>query len=155
MKNSFLWRVSSHLWKICLQCKRPGFNPWVRKVPWRRKRQPTLVFSPGESHRQRSLEGYSPQGHKESNTTEQLSVYTHTHTHTHTHTPKKPRKHWSGEQQAYLWSLASLVPKLFLYTWATSSCDSTLVWPARLSAQGLLWTPLLLFWRFVSQILAL
>ena len=43
---------------------------WVRKFPWRRAWQPTPVFLPGESHGQRSLEGYSPQGHKESDTTE-------------------------------------------------------------------------------------
>ena len=41
------------------------FNPWVRKMPWRRTQQPTLTFLPGESHRQRSLVGYSSQGHKE------------------------------------------------------------------------------------------
>ena len=38
--------------------KRPGFNPWVRKIPWSRKWQPTPVFVPGESHGQRSLAGY-------------------------------------------------------------------------------------------------
>ena len=31
---------------VCLQCRRPGFNPWVRKIPWRRKWQPTPVFLP-------------------------------------------------------------------------------------------------------------
>ena len=35
--------------RICLQCRRYSFDPWVRKVPWRRKRQPTPVFLPGES----------------------------------------------------------------------------------------------------------
>ena len=48
----------------------PGFNPSVRKIPWRRKWQPTPVFWPGESHGWRSLAGYSPWGSKESNTTE-------------------------------------------------------------------------------------
>ena len=38
----------------------PGFNPWVGKIPWRRKWQPSPVFLPGESHGQRNLEGYSP-----------------------------------------------------------------------------------------------
>ena len=47
-----------------------GFNLWVRKIPWRRAWQPTLVFLPGESHGQRSLVGYSPWGRKESDTTE-------------------------------------------------------------------------------------
>ena len=49
-------------------------------MPWRRKWQPTPVFLPGESHGQRSLAGYSPWGHKESDTAEQVSVRTHTHT---------------------------------------------------------------------------
>ena len=46
------------------QCGRHGFNPWVRKIPWRRKWQPTPVFLPTKSHGQRSLMGYSPWGHK-------------------------------------------------------------------------------------------
>ena len=61
------------------QCRRPGFNPWVGKIPWRRERLPTPVFQPGEFHGQRSLVGYSPWGCKESDTTEPL---THTHMHT-------------------------------------------------------------------------
>ena len=56
------------------QCRRCGFNPWVRKIPCRRKRQPTLVLLPGESHGQRSLAGYNPWGHKESDTTEHMST---------------------------------------------------------------------------------
>ena len=51
-------------------------NPWIRKIPWSRKWQPTPVLLPGESHGQRSLVGYSPWGCKESDTTE----YTHAHT---------------------------------------------------------------------------
>ena len=47
-------------WRICLQCRRPGFNPWVGKIPWRRERLPTPVFWSGEFH---GL--YSPWGHKE------------------------------------------------------------------------------------------
>ena len=54
----------------CKRCKRHRFNPWGEKIHWRRAWQPTPVFSPGESHGQRSLAGYSPQGHKESNMTE-------------------------------------------------------------------------------------
>ena len=46
------------------------FNPWARKILWRRKWQPTPVFLPGESHGQRSLVGYSPWGRKESETSE-------------------------------------------------------------------------------------
>ena len=54
----------------CRRLKRHGFNPWVRKIPWRRAQQPTPVFLPGESHGQRNLGGYSPQGSKELDTTE-------------------------------------------------------------------------------------
>ena len=42
------------------QCRRRVFDPWVGKIPWRRKWQPTPVFLPGKSHGQRSLVGYSP-----------------------------------------------------------------------------------------------
>ena len=58
--------------RICLQCGRPGFNPWVGKISWRRKWQPTPVFLPGKSHGRRSLVGYSPWGCKELDMTERL-----------------------------------------------------------------------------------
>ena len=54
---------------ICLQCGRPGFDPWVGKIPWRRERLPTPVFRPGEFHGLNS-----PQGRKESDTTEWLPL---------------------------------------------------------------------------------
>ena len=60
---------------ICLQCRRPRFDPQVRKIPWRRKWLPTPVFLPGEFPGQRSLMGYSPWGCKELDTTEQLHWY--------------------------------------------------------------------------------
>ena len=50
------------------------FDPYVRKIPWRRKWQPTLKFLPGKFHRQRSLEGYSPWGCKESDMTEYAHI---------------------------------------------------------------------------------
>ena len=50
--------------------KRWGFDPWVGKIPWRRAWQPTPVFLPKESHKQRSLACYSPWGHKEPDMTE-------------------------------------------------------------------------------------
>ena len=56
-----------------LQCRRHGFDPWVRKIPWRRTWQPTPVCLPGKSHKQRSLVGYSPRSHKELGMTEQLN----------------------------------------------------------------------------------
>ena len=56
--------------KNACQCKRCRFDLWVRKIPWRRKWQPTPVFLPGKSHGQRSLVGYSPLGAKQLDTTE-------------------------------------------------------------------------------------
>ena len=44
----------------CRRQRRCGFNPWVGKIPWRRKWQPTPLFLPGKSHGQRSLVGYNP-----------------------------------------------------------------------------------------------
>ena len=46
------------------QCRRCKFGPWVRKIPWRRKWQPTPIFLTGKSHGQRSLVHYSPWSHK-------------------------------------------------------------------------------------------
>ena len=52
------------------RCRRWGFNPRVRKIPWRGKRQPILIFLSGKSHGSRSPAGYSPWGHRESDTVE-------------------------------------------------------------------------------------
>ena len=54
------------------QCRRRKFNPWVGKMLWRRKWQPTPVFLPGESHGQRNLVGYSPWSDKESDMNEHV-----------------------------------------------------------------------------------
>ena len=51
-----------------------GFDPWVGKIPWRRKLQPTPVFLPREFHGQRSLVGYSTCGHKQLDMTEKLTL---------------------------------------------------------------------------------
>ena len=48
----------------CLQCRRPEFDSWVRKILWRRKWLLTPVFLPWKFHGQRSLRGYSPWGNK-------------------------------------------------------------------------------------------
>ena len=59
------------------QCRRHGgcgFNPWVRKIPWRRAWPPTPVFLPGEFHGQKSLESYSQWRCQELDTTEQLTL---------------------------------------------------------------------------------
>ena len=62
---------------VCLLCGRPHFNPWVGKIPWRRKWQPTPVFLPGKFHGRRSLIGYNRWGCKESVTTERLHFHFH------------------------------------------------------------------------------
>ena len=54
------------------QYRRCGFNPGIRKIPGRRVWLPTPVVLPGEFHGQKRLVGYSPWGHKESDTTERL-----------------------------------------------------------------------------------
>ena len=66
---------------MCVQCRRPRFDPWVGKIPWRREWQPTPVFLSGASCGQRSLTGYSPWGCTELDTTERLSL---------THSLKEP-----------------------------------------------------------------
>ena len=91
--RSFFWSIQplilSYFYFLCFPefpghsdgkesaCKAedPGSNPRVKKIPWRRKWKPTPIFLPGEFHGQRSLVGYSPWGHKESNMTEQLTCH--------------------------------------------------------------------------------
>ena len=59
------------------------FDPWVGKIPWRRKWQPTPIFLPGKFHGQRGLVGYSSWGLKELGTTE------HTYTNLKTNLKKR------------------------------------------------------------------
>ena len=65
--EGFLWWLSCK--ESAWQCRRCRLDPWVGKIPWGRKWQPTPVLFLGESNGQRSLVGYSPWGHKESVTT--------------------------------------------------------------------------------------
>ena len=57
------FKQSNCQWRVC------WFDPWVGRIPWKRKWQPTPVFLSGKSHGQRSLEGYSTWGQKESDMT--------------------------------------------------------------------------------------
>ena len=59
------------------RCKRRRFDPWVEKIPWRRKQHPTPEFLPGKFQGWRSLVSYSPWGGQELDTTEQLSTHMH------------------------------------------------------------------------------
>ena len=63
-------KKTKHLFCQQRRHKRREFNPGIRKIPWRRTWQLTPVFLPGESLGQRSLVGYGPKGHKDSDTTE-------------------------------------------------------------------------------------
>ena len=63
-------------YRIFLQCRRPGLDPWVEKIHFRRKWQPTPGLLPGKFYGQRILVGCSPSDHKESHTTEQLHFFT-------------------------------------------------------------------------------
>ena len=60
---------------VCLQCGRPRFDPWVRKMPWRRKWQLIPVLLPGESHGWKSLVGCNPWCHIESDRAEPLHLH--------------------------------------------------------------------------------
>ena len=62
MSWGLLWWLRQE--RLCLQCERPGFDPWVSKILWRRYFQHTSIFLPGESHGQRSLAGYNLWGRK-------------------------------------------------------------------------------------------
>ena len=87
--NNLVFIVGLPLWPTWqrnhLQCGRPGFDPWVEKILWRRERLPTPVFWPRELH---GLD--SPRDHKESNMTERLSL---------SHGFKKKRKTLRGRKK--------------------------------------------------------
>ena len=55
----FPWWLKGSIYQQCRICRRWKFDPWVRKIPWRRKWQPTPVFLPGKFHGQGSLTVYS------------------------------------------------------------------------------------------------
>ena len=98
-----------------------GLIPGIRKIPWRRAWWPTPVFLPGESHGQRSLEGYSPQGCKESDTAE-ATEHTCTRTFFHVDKKKKKRKEKLGTSYGL-----NVHPKLTCWNF-TSQCDAIRRW---------------------------
>ena len=116
-------------------------NPWVGKIPWRRKLQWTPVFLSEKSHGQSNLVGYSPWGYKESDTTEKLScclgweqntavnqsishthcTYPPTHTHSLSHYDMLPH---TGTFHYNSWTFISHQnhPKSMAYTGIHSWC---------------------------------
>ena len=85
----------------CSRHRRYDFDPWVGKIPWRRKWQPTPVFLPGTFHGQKSLVGYSPWGHKESDTTDHMYTYTQTHIQTMDYYSVLNRSELSGHEKIW------------------------------------------------------
>ena len=81
--HGLLWWLSGR--ESTCPWRRHGFDPWVRKIPWRRKWQPTPVFLPVESHGRRSLAGYSSKDHKkvEHNLATKQQQYTYSYKHIH------------------------------------------------------------------------
>ena len=72
---TYLWNLKTNTNKyICLQFRRPVFDPWVGKICWRKEWQPSPVFLPGEFCREWSLVGYGAWGHKELDLTERLTL---------------------------------------------------------------------------------
>ena len=126
---SLLWH-SALLWSSCHE--RPGFNPWVGKIPWRRERLPTSVFWPGEFH---GL--YSPWGCKESYTAKRLSLSLFSHPYM---TPGKAialtRQTFVGKVMSLLFNILSrfvvaFLPrsKRLLISWLQS--PSAVIWSPR------------------------
>ena len=71
--------ISTAFWQFrwqrtCLECRKPGIDTLIGKIPWRRIWLPTPLFLPGDFHGQMSLAGYSPWRCKESDTTDGLST---------------------------------------------------------------------------------
>ena len=77
---------SSSWWFIGKEWRRCRFDPWVKKISWRRKWKPTPIFLPGKFHGQRSLVGYSPRdckrvGHNLTTKQPNNSIYSHYNIH--------------------------------------------------------------------------
>ena len=90
-RHQHLFRLGGWVAKnLSCQCRIRGFNPWVRKISWRRKWQSPPVFLPGKLHGQRSLVGYSPWGVTKSDTTETQNTGFKTNTEKYIIGPEPP-----------------------------------------------------------------
>ena len=114
--------------------RRRGSDLWFGKIPWRRKWQATPVFLPGESHRQRSLAGYSPQGRKELDTTEWL---THTELAYQYYSFKKYsllhhlKNNALRDVETDWWKFTSLSPNRYLLGYWIQPSSSSIPLPAK------------------------
>ena len=87
--STYIWAFLVVQWqRVHQSSRRCGFDPWVWKIPWRRKRLLTPESLPGKSHGQRSLADYSLWGQKESDTNERLSMHTNIFKNTFTATSR-------------------------------------------------------------------
>ena len=106
---------------------RPGFDHWVGNIPWRRKWQPIPVFLPEESNGWRSLVGYSPRGHKELDTTEQL----HFHFMFYLNLSVSSSWHiffWSCQHAFFVRMTPPPFCRRFLRPWSAGGSDATFGW---------------------------
>ena len=100
-------------------------SPWVGKIPWRRKWQPTAVFLPGKSGGFRSLVGYSPWGRKESDRTEQLHFDNVKHP-----TSSSPSHVRISRFSSLRFSLSLIIDRMFLvltsepWLWVNDCCSN-------------------------------
>ena len=146
LENRLPWwrsgRESSHQGR---RHKRHRFDPWIRKIPQRRKWQHTPIFLPGESQGQRNLADYSPWGRKELDMTEWLGTAQH-RLHQNMNWPfpdiqagfRKGRgtrhqtanNHWSIEKarefKKKIYTSASLTMLKSLTMWITTNCGKFL-----------------------------
>ena len=121
----------------------PGLIPGSGRFPRGGKWLPTPVFLPGKSHGQRSLMGYSPYNHRESDMTEKLSMHagTHTHTHTHTHTLRVginalPDKARSGFTHSNTYRGQDLVERIWQQRWVGTAVNLPPSFPMKLLTWG-------------------
>ena len=114
----------------CRGYKRLEFNPWIRKIPWKRAWRHTPVFLPGESLGQRSLVGYSLTWLKRA--TQHIHIYIYiyiyiyTHTHTHTHTHSKCPNTSEEYHTFHHWRKFSLSHHIYKWFWSGPNCWQSL-----------------------------
>ena len=119
----------------CRKHRRSGFDPWVRKISWRRKWQPTPVFSPDKSHGQRSLVDYSPKGCKELDMTEHPYIYIYNWMDRSRKVSFARQDLWSAS--LIIWFLLLVNPTFFLWsTWDGRFSDSSVVKESTCKAGG-------------------
>ena len=116
--------------------ERCWLDPWVRKIPWRRKWEPTPVFLTGKSHEERSLAGYRPWGHKQLDTVEWLNTHSRHWSRCLYEEKSNFSAQWLGykvislgsnRKKVYFWKMFPLLNKVCVYqaqVWQTLGLSS-------------------------------